>query len=68
MSRTSFLTWKATADSIMKKAYGIDTNDAGIDDERLRDHWGTGEAPEKFVEWFAEKYDLLSKREMGIEW
>ncbi len=50
----AFSRWKATVDSVMKKIYGIDTNDAGIEDERLSDHWSTGEAPEHFVEWFGE--------------
>jgi hypothetical protein len=26
-----------------------------------------GEAPRDFVEWFGGKYDLISKRDMGIE-
>lgn len=63
----SYTQWKKTADSVMLRTYGIDTNDAGIDDERLKDHWATGELPERFVEWFAQKYDLISKREVGIE-
>jgi hypothetical protein len=62
-----FAKWKATADSVMLKVYGIDTDDAGIDHERLISHWTGGEAPEKFVEWFGQKYDLTSKRDMGIE-
>jgi len=62
-----FVKWKNTADAVMLKIYGIDLGDAGIDDERLRSHWTTGETPETFVEWFGEKYDLLSKRDMGIE-
>ena len=63
----NFLDWKSVANSIMLKIYGIDTNEADLDDERLRSHWVTGEAPDAFVEWFAQKYDLKSKREMGIE-
>ncbi len=62
-----FVEWKRMADSIMSAIYGIDTNDAGLDDERLRSHWTAGEKPEAFVEWFGQKYDLISKREMGIE-
>jgi hypothetical protein len=65
--KMAFSKWKTTADSVMKKIYGIDTNDAGIDDGWLSDRWSTGEAPEHFVEWFGAKYDLISKREMGIE-
>jgi hypothetical protein len=46
----NFLDWKSVADSIMLKIYGIDTNEADLDDERLRSHWVTGEAPDAFVE------------------
>ena len=63
----SFAKWKSSTNSVMLKIYGIDLVDAGIDDERLKSHWTTGEAPEKFVGWFAEKYDLTSKRDIGIE-
>jgi hypothetical protein len=51
----------------MSKIYGIDREDAGIDDEGLRSHWSAGEMPESFVEWFAQKYDLISKRDVGLE-
>jgi hypothetical protein len=64
---TDFAKWKNGVNSAMLRVYGIDTDDAGIDIERLVDHWSTGEAPEHFVEWFAQKYDLISKRDMGIE-
>jgi hypothetical protein len=64
---TDFIEWKRTADSVMLAIYGIDADDAGIEDERLRSHWTTGEGPEAFVEWFALKYDLISKRDIGIE-
>jgi hypothetical protein len=63
----NFAKWKGAADAVMLKIYGIDLDDAGVDDERLKSHWTSGEAPEKFVEWFGEKYDLISKRDMGIE-
>jgi hypothetical protein len=65
--RQEFAKWKAIADSIMSKIYGIDTEDAGIDDEGLRSHWSAGEMPESFVEWFAQKYDLISKHDVGLE-
>jgi hypothetical protein len=62
-----FEKWKSAADAAMRKIYGIDSEDAGLDDQWLRIHWATGEAPESFVRWFGEKYDLISKRDMGIE-
>jgi hypothetical protein len=55
------------ADTVMSAIYGINTNDAGLDDEWLRNHWITGELPNAFVEWFGRKYELISKRDMGIE-
>jgi hypothetical protein len=63
-----FKRWKITVDAAMRKNYGIDSEDAGIDDERLKSHWAAGDAPKRFVQWFGDKYDLLSKRDMGIEW
>jgi hypothetical protein len=62
-----FIKWKSATDSVMAAIYGIDTNEAGLDDERLRSHWIANETPDAFVEWFARKYDLISKRDMGIE-
>jgi hypothetical protein len=47
--------------------YGIDTDDTGFGDEYLRDHWAYGEAPDAFVKWVAQKYDLISKHDMGVE-
>jgi len=62
-----FAEWKNVTDAVMSAIYGIDTNDAGVGDEWLRNHWMAGEAPRDFVEWFGRKYDLISKRDMGIE-
>jgi hypothetical protein len=62
-----FEEWKSAADTVMSAIYGIDTNDAGVGDEWLRNHWTAGEAPRDFVEWFGRKYDLTSKRDIGIE-
>lgn len=55
------------ADAVLSTIYGIDMNDAGLDDERLRTHWSSGETPNEFVHWFGQKYDLITKREIGIE-
>ncbi len=62
-----FEEWKSATDTVMSVIYGIDTNDAGVDDEWLRNHWIAGEAPREFVEWFGCKYDLISKRDMAVE-
>ena len=55
------------ADAVMLAIYGINTDNTGFGDEYLRSHWAYGETPEAFVEWFAQKYDLISKRDMGVE-
>jgi len=62
-----FAEWKSATDAAMSAIYGIDTNDAGVGDEWLRNHWTAGEAPRDFVDWFGRKYDLISKRDMGME-
>ena len=51
----------------MQNIYGIDTDDAGLDDKWLKNHWSAGEPPENFVKWFGQKYALISKRDAGIE-
>jgi hypothetical protein len=64
---TDFAEWKSDTDAVMLAIYGIDTDDAGVDDDRLKSHWSMGQPPDEFVQWFGEKYDLISKRDMGIE-
>jgi hypothetical protein len=59
--------WRRATDAAMSNIYGIDTDDAGLDDEWLKNHWSAGETPEEFVEWFGRKYDLISKRDVGID-
>jgi hypothetical protein len=62
-----FRQWRKTADLIMSEIYGINTEDAGLDDEWLKSYWSSGEAPKDFVDWFGLKYDLVSKREAGVD-
>jgi hypothetical protein len=68
MSREpGFTKWRKAADVLMSNIYGINTDDAGLDDEWLKSHWRTGDSPKDFVDWFGQKHDLISKREAGIE-
>jgi hypothetical protein len=62
----SFSRWKKETDAVMSDLYGIDTDDAGLDEEWLKSHWSSGQTSKDFVEWFGLKYDLTSKREVGI--
>ena len=59
--------WRKAADEVMSDIYGINTDDAGLDDGWLRNHWSAGERPKDFVDWFGLKYDLTSKRDAGID-
>ena len=64
-SGISFIEWKRIVDRIMRTDYGIDTMAAGIDDDRLYQHWNEEQPPQDFVQWFAAKYDLTAVSEWG---
>lgn len=51
--------WTAAVDQLMRRDWQIGVDDAGIDEKQLADHWRDGQTPVAFVEWFAEKYDLI---------
>lgn len=61
VKRTKFkLTyWLAEVDRLMKRDWCIDIADAGISAGDLARYWQNGAEPFEFVEWFAEKYDLI---------
>lgn len=54
--------WVGEADRLMKRDWYIDTVDAGLDDEDVIGYWKSGDSPEEFVAWFAEKRDLYDFR------
>lgn len=58
--------WRREVDRVMKRGYGIDTDDAGLSAEDVLRYWRGGDSPEAFVDWFAEKYDLTPRREWGL--
>lgn len=51
--------WILTVNRLMKRDWCIDASDAGLDAAELTRHWRSGDAPDAFVAWFAEKYDLI---------
>lgn len=51
--------WLAEVDRILRRDWCIDSADAGWDREDVLRYWGHGEPPEEFVEWLAEKYELI---------
>lgn len=53
------IAWLAAVDHVMKRDWCIDSADAGWSAEDSLRYWRYGESPASFVEWFAEKYDLI---------
>lgn len=53
------LAWVKEVDHIMKRDWCIDLTDAGAASEDVLRYWRFGEEPVDFVDWFAEKYDLI---------
>ena len=62
----SFPRWRRAVDRRLEDVYVITINDAGIDDDVLRSHWGMKQSPYEFVEWFGNKYDLDPKSAVGL--
>lgn len=56
-----FQEWREAVDSHLYEIYGITISDAGIDDDRLANHFQSDETPNDFVDWFGGKYDLNRK-------
>jgi hypothetical protein len=57
----AFNDWRKAIDDRMYEVFGITICDAGIDDQRLTNHFKSNETPNDFVDWFGEKYDLDRK-------
>lgn len=51
--------WTTAVDQLMRRDWSIGIDDAGIDEQQVAAHWRDGKTPAAFVEWFAEKYDLI---------
>lgn len=47
----------------MVRLFGISWEDAGGGHEPLEQAIAAGESPAEFVEWYGEKYDLISRSE-----
>lgn len=54
----SYEDWAKAVDDLFKKNWFLDDR-AGWDDDRSKRAWESGETPEEFVEWYADKYDLI---------
>lgn len=51
--------WAQEADRLLMRDWCIDMTDAGLSDDEIRSQWETGWTPREFVDWFADKYDLI---------
>lgn len=51
--------WIAEVDRKFHREWSISAADAGLSREDLKRHWTEGLSPIDFVEWFAQKYDLI---------
>lgn len=54
-----FLQWLSQTTTLLVEQYGIDSQDAGLENAYLERHYHQGCSPPDFVGWFAEKYDLV---------
>lgn len=52
--------WLMNVNRLMYQKYLIDSNDAGWDEDDINSFYSIGLSPFEFVEWYAEKYDLMS--------
>lgn len=51
--------WLAEVDRIMTRDWYLDSSGAGWSREQVLRYWSYSDTPEAFVDWFAEKYDLI---------
>ena len=50
--------WRDEVDKHMRRDYGIDTVDAGLDHDYLVQPYRQGLSPQEFVDWLGDKYAL----------
>lgn len=55
------LAWVKEVDRIMLEEFGIDLSDAGADQADVLRYWKYDKSPADFVDWFGEKYDLITR-------
>lgn len=51
--------WIAEVDRKLRREWSISAVDAGLSREDLKRHWIRGLSSADFVQWFAQKYDLI---------
>lgn len=54
------LAWVKEVDRLMLQEFCIDLSEAGADRVDVLRYWNSDQNPADFVEWFGEKYDLIT--------
>ena len=57
------LAWVKEVDRLMLEEFCIDLSEAGADRADVLRYWNSDQSPADFVEWFGEKYDLITRDE-----
>lgn len=55
------LAWVKKVDRLMLAEFCIDLSDAGADRDQIIRYWKWDRSPDDFVDWFGEKYDLITR-------
>jgi hypothetical protein len=55
------LAWVREVDQLMLEEFCIDLSEAGADPADVLRYWKAGQSPADFVDWFGEKYDLITR-------
>ncbi|MCC5981874.1 MAG: hypothetical protein JJU26_09175 [Oceanicaulis sp.] len=62
----SFDSWREEAEAHLMSQYCINLNDAGLDDDRLRQEFAESRDPADVIYDFARKFDLTSLNEVKV--
>lgn len=57
------LVWVKEVDRLMLGEFCIDLSGAGADRADVLRYWTSNQCPADFVDWFGEKYDLITRDE-----
>lgn len=59
MKTASREVWILAVNQLLIRDWSLDLAEAGFDDNEIDKYWKDGLEPTAFVDWFAEKYDLI---------
>lgn len=65
MKKTAFKIWCEQVDSIFQSRYCVTIEDIGFSETYLIKNWSDDDTARGFVDWIAEKYDLIALQEFS---